>query len=73
MAQAKDKSALLAMINQAAAPQKNASKDEVRSQAKGLVQDRQGMNSRVAHDLVSNAPNAIGGGDLANLKDFEKA
>lgn len=29
------------------------------------------VNNRVAHDLVSNAPSNVGGGDLANQGDFD--
>ena len=46
------------------------SKGEVRNQVRQM-QDRNAVNSRVAHDLISNAPSHVGGGDLADPKDFE--
>ncbi len=35
------------------------------------MQDTNAVNSRVAHDLISNAPSHVGGGDLADTRDFE--
>jgi hypothetical protein len=35
------------------------------------MQDTNAVNSRVAHDLISNAPSHVGGGDLADPRDFE--
>jgi len=57
---------LLAAINSSVSAPKAQSKAEAIKSIKQLNQDR-GVNSRVAHDLISNASKA---GEYGDLKDF---
>lgn len=64
-----DKAALLAAINSAVAAPKSQTKTDKIKVAKSLAQGS-GVNTRVAHDLVSNASRA---NEVADQRDFQNA
>jgi len=35
------------------------------------MKDSHAVNSKMAHDLISNAPSKVGGGEIADHRDFE--
>ena len=64
---ATDKAALLAAINASVSAPKNQIKTNIHKNVKYLAEEH-GVNTRVAHDLVSNASKA---NEVAEIKDFE--
>lgn len=65
-----NKNSILNAINESVGGVKQVSKDEVRSQVRKM-QNSNALNIKMAHDLISNAPSHVGGGDLGTPEDVE--